>query len=634
LPKGNQVDTVSLSQRPATADRPSLPCIQAHSSDTTAGTLSGSPLQQLPSGSGSDDFMDLVFSTSDMDSCSTDLTMQRSLEFLFPGLSHDAPQTVSSVEQASHGSNRSPNGVGDSTQLLHEDLSSDTWNMGGCWENYLKPLPTPPHFNISSNESPVFSETSRHFEDEAERIAALFCQQTCHTLSIEDETGPNPWRTLIWPLTTDHPVVYHAVAALTCYSMCKQQAQLQLEGARHARQSLRTLGKVDANGDGMLIAALAANIALGFAESWDYKESATGLDHIRGGTILLQQLLSNRGNIVPVSEEEDRLDFLAHTWTYMDVLARFTCDDLSLPPSANISVINLNSFGRDPSRLDPLMGYSTTLFPIMRRVANLINRVRARETSRNSPAIISNALELRREIEHWTPPIDLEITDDPSQTMIDAIQTAEAYRWSTLLILYQAVPELPNLTSYGELAQKILVYLATIPLSSTTIIVHMFPLMIAGCDAVEEEDRDFVRERWDAMSKRMVTGSVDRCLKIIEEVWKRREEYLRTRGLSFTSNGLRVTAAPAESTALSEEIATFIGFDNSPGANTMSSGGSAASFRERLVRKGNDFPISAAFKKGVDMLTRSGCTEYTVRGRLHWLGVMKDWNWQCEFVPS
>jgi hypothetical protein len=39
--------------------------------------------------------------------------------------------------------------------------------------------------------------------------------------------------------------------------------------------------------------------------------------------------------------------------------------------------------------------------------------------------------------------------------------------------------------------------------------------------------------------------------------------------------------------------------------------------------------ISAAFKSGgVDTLTRSGCIEYTMRGRLHWLGVLKDWDLQ------
>ena len=122
--------------------------------------------------------------------------------------------------------------------------------------------------------------------------------------------------------------------------------------------------------------------------------------------------------------------------------------------------------------------------------------------------------------------------------MTDAIQTAEAYRWSTLCLLYQAVPELPNLTSYGELAQNILVYLATIPANSGTIIVHVFPLMVAGCDVVEEEDREFVRERWSAMSDRMATGVADQCLKITEEVWRRREDYLFTSELSASPSGL------------------------------------------------------------------------------------------------
>jgi hypothetical protein len=40
-------------------------------------------------------------------------------------------------------------------------------------------------------------------------------------------------------------------------------------------------------------------------------------------------------------------------------------------------------------------------------------------------------------------------------------------------------------------------------------------------------------------------------------------------------------------------------------------------------------PISVAFKSGgVDTLTQSGCIEYTMRGRLHWLGVLKDWDLQ------
>jgi hypothetical protein len=120
----------------------------------------------------------------------------------------------------------------------------------------------------------------------------------------------------------------------------------------------------------------------------------------------------------------------------------------------------------------------------------------------------------------------------------------------------------------------------------------------------------------------MVTGIADRCLRITEEIWKRREEYLLERGLAFTAGGRQISVSSTlnEAAALSKDIARFINFETSPSAA-----------REGFGRKGNDFPISAAFKKGVDVLTRSGSTEYTVRGRLHWLGVMRDWEWQGRF---
>jgi hypothetical protein len=78
------------------------------------------------------------------------------------------------------------------------------------------------------------------------------------------------------------------------------------------------------------------------------------------------------------------------------------------------------------------------------------------------------------------------------------------------MILYQAIPEIPNLTSHDEVAQTILLYLATV-------IVGRFPLMVDGCEAIEEEGCQFVRERRSAMAQHTVTGIVDRYLKIIEE---------------------------------------------------------------------------------------------------------------------
>jgi hypothetical protein len=363
----------------------------------------------------------------------------------------------------------------------------------------------------------------------------------------------------------------------------------------------------------ILHVALAATLALGFAEARDCENVSTGVGHIRAAGILLLQLLSKQANMNSGSKEERCLKFLYNTWTYMDVLVRFTCDDGLPPYSASTPIPDWSEFEWEVSELDPLMGYSTTLFPVMRRVADLINTVRRRSIPRNSPAIISKGLELKHIIEAWMPPVDLETVDDPLQDMTDAIQTAEAYRWSTLCLLYQAVPELPNLTSYGELAQNILIYLATIPANSGTIIVHVFPLMVAGCDVVEEEDREFVRERWSAMSNRMATGMADQCLKITEEVWRRRDDYLFTSGLFASPSHLHAN----DSAALSHDIANFINIGSGLGAVSPSPIGLAIRNAQRNVWKANGFSISAAFKRGVDQLTRSGCTEYTVRGRLH-----------------
>lgn len=630
----NRVNSLSQAQRPGTPDR-------ITTSNNRVVTLNGAPQatmetqqQQQSPGSRSDALLDLMFPSPEANHTSMSLPTPRLLGFPFSDFNQETSLQLTSVEQAPQSSNKSPQDVNENVQTDPLDYSSELWNMETLWDDYLRPLPTTTlDLGLSAESSqttPAIFDYGGDREDEVERIAYLFHQQTCHTLSIEEEAELNPWKTLIWPLTKDHPAVYHAIAALTCFSMNKQQPQLRIQGTDHLHRSTRLLSENREKGEMPLDAALAATLALGFAATWDDENPSIGTDYIRGGGVLLQQMLSNRENAVLAGVEATRLEFLAHTWTYMDVLARFTSTELSQDHSGLTIDLDLISFPQTQLKLNPLMGYSTTFFPIMRRVADLINKVRGRESARNSPAIISQALELRRTIEQWTLPIELEAIDDPSQVMTDTIQTAEAYRWCTLLILYQAVPELPNLTSYGELAQKILVYLATIPLSSSTIIIHIFPLMVAGCDAVEEEDRQFVRERWKAMSERMVTGIVDRCLKITEETWKRKEEYLWLRGLAFTSTGRQINANSNESATLSKDIASFINLETRSGSNTASSSGAVGHNPECIVRKGNDFPISAAFKKGVDMLTRSGCTEYTVRGRLHWLGVMKDWDWQSK----
>jgi hypothetical protein len=48
---------------------------------------------------------------------------------------------------------------------------------------------------------------------------------------------------------------------------------------------------------------------------------------------------------------------------------------------------------------------------------------------------------------------------------------------------------------------------------------------MAGCEVCRIEDREWVKERWTAMMTRTNLKNIDNCLKITQEVWKRRDSY-------------------------------------------------------------------------------------------------------------
>ncbi|KAI9846056.1 MAG: hypothetical protein M1838_001418 [Thelocarpon superellum] len=388
-----------------------------------------------------------------------------------------------------------------------------------------------------------------------EQLMLRFDKQTCGILSIKDGPTENPWRTLVWPLAKDSPALYHALASLTAFHTSKEQPSLKLDGVEHMRQSVRALAT---NIGSMRIdAALATTLVLAFSESWD-QHISTGIQHLRGAKLLVNQALVKHRTSRPMAGADlATLRFLVNTWIYMDVIARLTSienDDFN-------DFDTFVSFGQGlysiQPELDPLMGCASNLFPMIGRVANLIRRVR--NSKGNSPSLIAQATTLKAQIEEWTVPDQFETPEDPTSEVDHSVHTAEAYRWATLLYLHQAVPEMPSLSS-GQLAAKVLTLLSMVPLSSRAIIVHIYPLLAAGCEADDEETRRWVKYRWDAMARRMWIGNIDRCWEVIKEVWDRRDASRQPYG--------------------------------------------------RALYEGPMNP------------------DETVRGSLHWVGVMTDWHWE------
>ncbi|KAL1980523.1 hypothetical protein VTN96DRAFT_4008 [Rasamsonia emersonii] len=454
-----------------------------------------------------------------------------------------------------------------------------------------------------------------------EMLILRFDRQTCGILSVKDGITENPWRTWIWPMAKQNPALYHAVFAMAAFHSSKESPSMRFLGMEHMRKSI--LCMVQGMEKMRTDAALATTLSLAFAETWD-QHTSTGIQHLKGAKALMRQTMSDRIRRGLPVEDLARLRFLYNTWLYMDVIARLT--SLDEGDKEELGVVPFSMPMDTIQEVDPLMGCATTLFPLIGRAANIIQRVR--KTESNSFAIISEAIELKTLIERWEPPQFFEPPEDPTSDVQHSFQTAQAYRWATLLYLHQAVPEIPSEPA-SELAKRVLILLATVPLSSRTTIIHIYPLLAASCEAEKEEDRSWILQRWEAMQARLKIGIIDRCIDVVREVWRRRDAFEEEKQRRQRRNPGRPGSyvAPVDTMKRNSSHGPLMGDTQDQNA--------FYSLTEPWRRVGGDTqssmmtPVSAGDPRRASSFNVENIEfEKTVRGRLHWVSVMKEWNWE------
>ncbi|KAF2712541.1 hypothetical protein K504DRAFT_401532 [Pleomassaria siparia CBS 279.74] len=512
----------------------------------------------------------------------------------------------------------------DDVEQVPRDFHADS-------ESWVMRLPSPAPSSSSSSSSsscesrdylllnqPQFHMTS------PEMLTRRFDRDTCGILSVKDGPTENPWRTLVWPLARDCPALYHAIASMTSFHQSRDSPSMRLQGIDHMRTSVHALASSMENM--RFDAAISTTLVLAFSESWD-SHISTGINHIKGAKILIDRALVRHTQVPVLGEDFNRLKFLCNAWIYMDVIARLTSADDDESNDFDLVSDSIYMTGQTDAELDPLMGCASSLFPIIGRVANLVRKVR--RTDSNSPTIISQAMALKSQLEDWVPPAFIVDPEDETTSPTDSIKTSTAYQYATLLYLHQAVPEIPSLPS-AILAKKVMCELATVRPTSRSTIVHIYPLMAAGCEAIDPEDRSWVRERWDQMSTRMKLGILEKCLDVTKEVWNRRDAYAaqlaanefeRNETMSATTSPLK-----RDFSSLSEDLDdedTFCWVD--AGTKRRALNGETSSDGPR------PFPLKQERlepRRRPEIGTELLDIGFTVKGRLHWLGVMKDWNWE------
>lgn len=509
----------------------------------------------------------------------------------------------------------------DVEEIMREPDTSDAWGMA---------FPSPVFSDSSSSSggsrfnifsAAIYGQPRLH-PDSEEMLTLRFDTQTCGILSIKDGPTENPWRMKLWPMARESPALRYAINAMTAFHASKEKPSLRIRGMQDFGQSLKLLSAEIQ--DTRVDISLATTLVLAFAESWDQLIS-TGITHLRGAKKLVSEALINyrRGSLH--HEVEERLSFLCRTWVYMDVIARLTSLDGDESEDFDTVLGPLCGPSTPNQGIDPLMGCASTLFPLIGRAANLIRKVRT--SGKNSLPIISHASELKDSIEKWEVPLMLEKPEDQSTEIDHSKRTAEAYRWATLLYLHQAVPEIcsePINESIDRMAKEVLQHLATVPLSSRAVIIHIFPLLAASCEVTDAVDRKWVADRWESMMARMNIQNIDKCWIVVKEVWERRdnrEQERRRQRHRAAADHLLTGYIPTKCAKKKAGVRDANSNDRSArraGQSTRPTRSTKSTFG--MLRKES----SGAAAGGLDY-------ELTVRGELHWAGVMKDWKWEGEF---
>jgi hypothetical protein len=223
-----------------------------------------------------------------------------------------------------------------------------------------------------------------------------------------------------------------------------------------------------------------------------------------------------------------------------------------------------SSYGSIPdsplNAVDTLLGFSTDLWPIIHRLSHLLSFKTQLEAAiaagRTNEATVlrteleNSSLAIELALTNWQPALSSippypttssdknnisisneEMSQPVNDTRIQSIlNNAEAYRHSAFVYLYRTIRTLPRShtlvqkhVNFSLQACSNVVNLAEKcqdgPMSAL-----LWPLFVAACEAISEEDRKLAIEGFGGIEKRQGMNNIRRAWEVVREVWKRVDE--------------------------------------------------------------------------------------------------------------
>ncbi|KAL0470459.1 fungal-specific transcription factor domain-containing protein [Neurospora intermedia] len=424
----------------------------------------------------------------------------------------------------------------------------------------IAPCPvTSPLFEF---HSPAFSE----FTDRPNRRALVdhFCNILSHLIVFREESG-NPFQQLVLPLTRQSSPVLNAIFALASAHLEYRGIQNEEHSLFFHNQAIQGLGRlIEQSAKSNRNEILATIMLLIYYEVLVQRGRSNLVDgHLKGALTIM----------CTHSEPSDSTSiFLERAFRFYDVIAALSNGraPLSAAPTAGclMPFPPLGAPITSPlSNVDTLLGMATTLWPIIHRLSSIVTLKSDLQAAIWSNASASKIAVLRTELEattqaieaalsRWQPQLppgfapDEEVDQEANKTTskvgskhqndrskIDVMfpftvaersrlhsiwHNALAYRHSAFVYLYRSVHGYRRShRAVQEHTHRSLLHCAATVKHEGPMGALLWPLFVAACEAVTEDDRGWAEQAFEKVKKRQGMRNIERAWEIVREVWKR-----------------------------------------------------------------------------------------------------------------
>lgn len=322
--------------------------------------------------------------------------------------------------------------------------------------------------------------------------------------------GMAPFQLHLTSMAYESPALRSTILSMAAAHMSSASGDvtLSIQAHRHERDAIRELQHmIRAPTKVEMEPALATVMMMQVsARLFGDDDEASVANHLMGAKAMIAHF--GKGS-QPTSS---RIRFLMSLFAYHDILSSVS---RGAPPLIN----HESDFAAVEGERD--MQSIAKVLLIVARISELQDRIRQRRVGTEEAALNEEEDAIGRELQQRLLAMDFTCsTTTATVNGSDISCTAEAYRHAAFIYLYRTWLDIgaPNRISVDHV-KRCLQYIERVEVSSPVTSAHVWPLFTAGCEAIDEEQRDFVRNRFGAMYTLKRFPSLKRVMRDIEDVW-------------------------------------------------------------------------------------------------------------------